>query len=35
VFERDSTPEDKQLWKSAKDCVFELADKEKEDSIDK
>ncbi len=37
VFERDSTPEDKdkELWESTKDCYFELADKDNEDSIDK
>jgi hypothetical protein len=29
VFECDTTPEYKVLWESAKDCVFELADKEK------
>ncbi len=34
VFERDSTSDYKVLWESAKDWVFELADKEEEDSID-
>ncbi len=34
VFECDSTPEYKARWESTEDCVFELADKEEEDSID-
>ncbi len=34
VFEHDSTTEYKALWEYAEDGVFELADKEEEDSID-
>lgn len=30
----DSMPECRALWESAKDCVFELADKEEEESDD-
>ncbi len=34
VFECDTSPQYKVLWESAEDCVFELAGKEEEDSID-